>query len=107
MVYEYDQEIPIQGTGMYPIVISGQVFAMTVRDPNQILHRIRIFRNSEDEPASAVRMYNNVRQNNVLVVPDEGWIQIPNLDTDVQMIGDLETGVMTFRMHLEPEPVSP
>lgn len=106
ITYRYGQEISLVGIPAYSSGDSGRYYVFTLADENNFQRKVRTFRNSDD-PVGALRAYNNDQNMNVLVEADTDWTQVPGMDTDLTVVGDWITGTLTFRAHIEPEPVGP
>jgi hypothetical protein len=101
--YNYGTDIDL--TPIWAIVNSGKNYMLTIKDDTGFIRKIRMFRGSDDDPGT-MRLYNNVQSSNVQVASASvEWVQVPDIPTDVWIEGDIDTGMMKFREHLEPEPV--
>jgi len=106
IIYRYDQPISLTTPPppVYPLVADGHVVVFSIKTPESTLVKIQAYRQAGDDPGT-MRLYRIDNQNNVQVSGQSlEWVQVPDTDTDVWVDGDLMTGHLTFRAHVEPEP---
>lgn len=104
MMLMFGQVCSLDETDLAETVSSGQVFVFDVVDEHKRLNRVRTAHNAGDaEGTVRVYMFDDVQAE---TAPTEGeWVQIPSSEIDFMTEGDLATGSIVFRAHLEVTPV--
>jgi hypothetical protein len=105
-IYKYDVPISLVNPAVYNIVESGQTYVFNLRDADNFMRKVRVFREIGDEP-DTMRLYKDFGSSSVQVMADNDWVQVPEQTTDARIEGDLRTGTITFREHIAAEPVMP
>lgn len=102
-VYSYDQEIALNGSE-YTVAQNGGTYVWSLRTPAGTMTKVRMYRDTLEDPDGQVRLYFSDREQ-YATAPAGDWVQIPGMQTDAMTTGDMMNGTITFRAHLEVEPV--